>query len=204
MLLLLNIVTPLGLLQVVFLALSPAACGLTMDSVTICPCDHWLVTSTLPSLIPSITACGSLSLGLESDSMCNRLINLHPTHMHNSIESCPSVAQYPHSPWFTTGSVPCSLPHCVMILFPHRSILLIIHSRCLLTWRGRGSIHFLNTTYLLICSLSTFSLIDLSLDILISYIASLTTAHLPCILQCSFTFHFLSQNYTAWSVHNSC
>ena len=93
MLLLLNIVTPLGLLQVAFLALSPAACGLTMDSVTICPCDHWLVTSTLPSLIPSIAACGSLSLGLESATgTCNRLISLNHTHMHNSVKSCPSAA----------------------------------------------------------------------------------------------------------------
>ena len=45
----------------------------------------------------------------------------------------------------------------VMILFPHHSILLIIHSRCLLTWRGRGSVCFLNTTYLLTHRFSTFS-----------------------------------------------
>ena len=32
----------------------------------------------------------------------------------------------------------------VTILFPYRSILLIVHSRRLLTWRG--SVHFLNTT----------------------------------------------------------
>ena len=67
MLLLLKIITLHGLLQVVFLALSPAACGLTtMGSITICPCDHWLVTSMLPGLIPSIATCGSLSSGLES------------------------------------------------------------------------------------------------------------------------------------------
>ena len=51
MLLLLNIITPCGLLQVAFLVLSPAACGLTMDSVTVRPCNHWLTTSTLPGLI---------------------------------------------------------------------------------------------------------------------------------------------------------
>ena len=56
----------------------------------------------------------------------------------------------------------------VTILFPYRSILLIIHSRHLLTWRGRGSVHFLNTAYLLVRSLSTFSLISLSSDVLIS------------------------------------
>ena len=56
----------------------------------------------------------------------------------------------------------------VTILFTYCSVLLIVHSRCLLTWRGRGSIHFLNTTYLLVHSLSTFSLVDLSSDILIS------------------------------------
>ena len=66
MLLLLDIVAPHGLLWVAFLALFPAACGLTMDTVAVCPCNHWLVTSTLPGLIPSITACVSLSLGLES------------------------------------------------------------------------------------------------------------------------------------------
>ena len=56
----------------------------------------------------------------------------------------------------------------VMILFPYQSILLIIHSHCLLTWRGRGSVCFLNTAYLLVHSPSTFSLVSLSLDVLIS------------------------------------
>ena len=56
----------------------------------------------------------------------------------------------------------------VTILFPYCSILLIVHSCHLLTWRGRGSVHFLNTTYLLVRNLSTFSLVDLSADILIS------------------------------------
>ena len=54
----------------------------------------------------------------------------------------------------------------VMILFPYRSILLIVHSRRLLTWRG--SVCFLNDAYLLVCSSSTFSLVSLSLDIPIS------------------------------------
>ena len=56
----------------------------------------------------------------------------------------------------------------VTILFPHHSILLIVHSCRLLTWRGRGSALFLNTAYLLVRNLSTFSLVDLSLDTLIS------------------------------------
>ena len=60
------------------------------------------------------------------------------------------------------------VPPSVMILFPYRSILLIVHSRRLLTWRGRGSVTFLNTTYLLVHSSSTFSLVNLSLDVLIS------------------------------------
>ena len=53
----------------------------------------------------------------------------------------------------------------VTILFPYCSILLIIHSHHL-TWRG--SVHFLNTPYLLVRSSSTFSLVSLSLDIPIS------------------------------------
>ena len=54
----------------------------------------------------------------------------------------------------------------VTILFPYCSVLLIVHSRHLLTWRG--SVHFLNTAYLLVHSFSTFSLVNLSSDILIS------------------------------------
>ena len=54
----------------------------------------------------------------------------------------------------------------VMILFLYCSILLIVHFRHLLTWRG--SVHFLNNAYLLVHSSSTFSLVSLSLDILIS------------------------------------
>ena len=50
----------------------------------------------------------------------------------------------------------------VTILFPYQSILLIVHSRHPLTWRGRDSVHFRNTTYLLVHSLSTFSLVSLS------------------------------------------
>ena len=56
----------------------------------------------------------------------------------------------------------------VMILFPYCSILLIIHSFCLLTWRGRGNVRFLNTAYILVCSISTFSLVTLPSDTLIS------------------------------------
>ena len=54
----------------------------------------------------------------------------------------------------------------VTILFPYRSILLIVHSRHLFTWRG--SVRFLNTAYLLVRSSSTFSLVSLSSDVLIS------------------------------------
>ena len=54
----------------------------------------------------------------------------------------------------------------VTILFPYCSVLLIIHSQCFLTWRG--SVCFSNTAYLLVCSSSTFSLVSLSLDVLIS------------------------------------
>ena len=54
----------------------------------------------------------------------------------------------------------------VTILFPYHSILLIFHSCCLLTWRG--SVCFLNAAYLLVRSSSTFSLVSLSLDVLIS------------------------------------
>ena len=87
MLLLLDIVAPHGLLWVAFLALFPAACGLTMDTVAVCPCNHWLVTSTLPGLILSITACVSLSLGLES-------------------------ARHHCCPWFISSSA----PHCQLYL----------------------------------------------------------------------------------------
>ena len=54
-----------------------------------------------------------------------------------------------------------------MILFPYHSILLIIHSFHLLTLRGRGNVCFLNTTYLLVHSISTFSLVALPSDTLI-------------------------------------
>ena len=86
--------------------------------------------------------------------------------------SCPRSLEDPNS--FTTRDLVIE-PGAqvyeggnVTILFPYHSILLIVHSRRLLTWRGRGSVHFLNTTYLLVHSLSTFSLVDLSSDILIS------------------------------------
>ena len=59
-------------------------------------------------------------------------------------------------------------PGFVTILFPYCSILLIVHSHYLLTWRGRGSTCFHNTAYLLVHGPSTFSLISIPLDILIS------------------------------------
>ena len=64
-----------------------------------------------------------------------------------------------------TWYLEASIMEPVMILFPYQSILLIVHSHHLLTWRGRGSVHFLNTTYLLVCSSSTFSLVSLSSDV---------------------------------------
>ena len=54
----------------------------------------------------------------------------------------------------------------VTILFPYHSILVIVHSHRLLTWRGRGNVLFFNTTYLLVHSLS--ALVNLSSDTLIS------------------------------------
>ena len=51
-----------------------------------------------------------------------------------------------------------------MILFPHHSIFLILHSFRLLTWRGRDNVCFLNITYLLVQSLSTFSVLPLFTD----------------------------------------
>ena len=52
----------------------------------------------------------------------------------------------------------------VMILFPHRSILLFTHTRCLLTWRGRRH-SYINRSYLLIHTSSSFCFLDLSMDI---------------------------------------
>ena len=51
----------------------------------------------------------------------------------------------------------------VTVLFPHRSILLFIHTHCLLTWRGRR--HYTNTSLLFIRTLSSFFFFDLSMDL---------------------------------------
>ena len=51
----------------------------------------------------------------------------------------------------------------VTILFPHRSILLFTHTRCLLTWRGRR--HYTNTSILFIRTTSSFCFFDLSMDL---------------------------------------
>ena len=51
----------------------------------------------------------------------------------------------------------------VTILFPHCSTLLFTHTQCLLTWRGRH--HYINTSYLFICTLSSFCFFDLSMDL---------------------------------------
>ena len=93
-------------------------------------------------------------------------LNIFPPHSHpQSLEDPSSVVSRglviePGAQMYEGGNV--------TILFPYHSILLITHSHCLPTWRGRGSVHFLNTTYLLVHSFSTFSLVDLSSDPFIS------------------------------------
>ena len=74
--------------------------------------------------------------------------------------------------WLEADEVPwwswfCGMGN-VTILFPYCSILLIVHSFRLLTWRGRGNACFINTAYFLVHSVSTFSLVDLSSNTLIS------------------------------------
>ena len=51
----------------------------------------------------------------------------------------------------------------VTILFPYRSILLFIHTHCLLTWRGRR--RYTNTSVLFIHTSSSFCFFDLSMDL---------------------------------------
>ena len=51
----------------------------------------------------------------------------------------------------------------VTVLFPHRSILLFFHTRCLLTWRGRRI--YTNTAYLFLRTASSFCFFDLSMDL---------------------------------------
>ena len=51
----------------------------------------------------------------------------------------------------------------VTVLFPHRSVLLFFHTRCLLTWRGRRL--YTHTSYLFICTVSSFCFFDLSTDL---------------------------------------
>ena len=60
---------------------------------------------------------------------------------------------------------PCGLKDekGVTVLFPHHSILLFFHTRCLLTWRGRRL--YTNTSYLFIRTYSSFCFFDLSTDL---------------------------------------
>ena len=51
----------------------------------------------------------------------------------------------------------------VTVLFPHRSVLLFFHTRCLLTWRGRRI--YTNTAYLFLRTASSFCFFDLSMDL---------------------------------------
>ena len=88
-------------------------------------------------------------------------LNIFPPHSHPQSLEVPrsrGVVIEPGAQLYKGGNV--------TILFPYHSILLIVHSRHLLTWRG--SVHCLNTAYLLVRSPSTFSLVSLSLNVLIS------------------------------------
>ena len=51
----------------------------------------------------------------------------------------------------------------VTILFPYHSVLLFIHTHCLLTWRGRR--RYTNTSFLFIRTSSSFCFFDLSMDL---------------------------------------
>ena len=82
----------------------------------------------------------------------------------------PTVPPAPSRTWeddflddLDSGEPAVQMPTSVTVLFPHRSILLFIHTRCLLTWRGRR--HYTNTSYLFICTLSSFCFFDLSMDL---------------------------------------
>ena len=58
----------------------------------------------------------------------------------------------------------CSLSATfVTVLFLHRSILLLFHTRSLLTWRGRRI--YTNTAYLFLHTASSFCFLDLSMDL---------------------------------------
>ena len=100
--------------------------------------DKWMTekTRSSPHTITLPSTCTQLFQQLSIDL----ITNLPPSHGYDSLMVVVDVK----------------------ILFPYRSILLIIHSHCFLTWRG--SVCFLNTAYLLVCSSSTFSLVSLSLD----------------------------------------
>ena len=68
---------------------------------------------------------------------------------------------------FTHNSATCYDP------FPHCSVLLFIHSRCLCTWRGR-SYSYINMSYLLVCTLSSFCFFDLSMDLVLQSFSLIT------------------------------
>ena len=105
----------------------------------------------------------SLKCGRSSDPV---LHSVNKTHKKETLSTSNQIPEHIYTHFINQNQE--LLIDIVTILFPYRSILLIVHSHRLLTWRGRGSVHFLNTAYLLVCSLSTFSLVDLSSDILIS------------------------------------
>ena len=102
-------------------------------------------------------------------------INLRQAVHQERLEIGEYIAPGGHSPWRNLNvppgrELPAALEPLpttisVTILFPYRSILLIVHSCRLLTWRG--SVHFSNTAYLLVHSPSTFSLVNLFSDVLI-------------------------------------
>ena len=104
---------------------------------------------------------------LSGCSACPYYKALHRSHVqasHEPLVCVIGITMCPSCRWPTLQV--CIM--AVMILFPYCSILLIVHSRCLLTWRGRGSVCFLNTAYLLVHSPSTFSFVSISSDVLTS------------------------------------
>ena len=135
----------------------------------------------LLSVFPILVMWSSLTSTLDRSPYPELSLNFFPIFLF--IDICPTFIIWPTTQ--SLGIIPmrctyhrvdsrvCSSSvlfrtllhsHVVTILFPYHSILLIIHSFHLLTWRGRGNVCFLNTTYLLVCSFSTFSLVNLSSD----------------------------------------
>ena len=146
---------------------------------TLAPTATYLLWVTLPPLVLGTNAVSVITGDIRTDSVLTASVehaiplgmlsmivqlNIFPPRSHpQSLEVPRSITTRgliiePGAQLYKGGNV--------MILFPYRSILLIVHSHHLLAWRG--SVHFLNTAYLLVHSPSTFSLVSLSSDVLIS------------------------------------